>query len=71
MCYKEVQKRLALRLFLALGTEGKKRFVQKNPHTEVSKLEFREMVTLAKASFEQTKISHASGINCSLNHKKQ
>ena len=35
--YNEVQKRLASRLFLALGTEGKKKFVQKNPHVEVSK----------------------------------
>ena len=30
--YNEVQKRLVSRLFLAFGTEGKKRFVQKNPH---------------------------------------
>ena len=52
--YKEVQKRLASRLILALGTEGKKSFVQKNPHTEFSKLEFREVVTLAKTSFEKT-----------------
>ena len=52
--YNEAQKRLASRLFLALGTEGKK-FVLKNPHMEVSKLEFREMVILAKASFGKTK----------------
>ena len=52
--YNEVQKRLLSRLFLALGTEGKKKSVQKNPHAEVSKLEFREMVTLAKASFVKT-----------------
>ena len=55
MFYNEVQKRIASRLFLALGTEGKKRLVQKNPHTEVSKLEFREMKALAKISFEKTK----------------
>ena len=30
------------------------KLVQKNPHTEFSKLEFREMVTLAKTSFEKT-----------------
>ena len=30
--YNKVQKRLTSRLFLALGTEGKKKFVQKNPH---------------------------------------
>ena len=36
--YNEVQKRIASRLFLALGTERKKRFVQKNPYIEVSKL---------------------------------
>ena len=53
--YNEVQKRLTSRLFLALGTEMKKKFLQKNPHEEVSKLEFREMVELAKASFEKAK----------------
>ena len=52
--YNEVQKRVATRLFLALGTEGKKKFVQKNPHVGVSKLEFREMVALAKISFDKT-----------------
>ena len=52
--YNEVQKRVASRLFLALGTEEKKKFVQKNPHVEVSKLEFREMVALAKVSFDKT-----------------
>ena len=52
--YNEVQKRVASRLFLALGTEGKKQFVQKNPHVEVSKLEFRQMVALAKTSFDKS-----------------
>ena len=52
--YIEVQKRVASRLFLALVTEGKKKFVQKNPHVEVSKLEFREMVALAKVSFDKS-----------------
>ena len=52
--YHEEQKRLASRLFLALGSEGKEKFVQKNPHTEVSKLEFGEMVELPKISFEKT-----------------
>ena len=52
--YNEVQKRVASRLFLALGTEGKKKFVQKNPHVEVSKLEFRQMVALAKTSFDKS-----------------
>ena len=41
--HQEIEKRLASRLFLALGTEEKKRFVQKYPHTEISKLEFREI----------------------------
>ena len=45
---------MASRLFLALGTKGKKKFVQKNPHTEVSKLEFREMIALANVSFDKT-----------------
>ena len=53
--YNKVQKRIASRLFLALGTEGKKRFVKKNSHIEVSKLEFRELVALAKIAFEKTK----------------
>ena len=53
--YNEVQKRLTSRLFLALGTEGKKKYVQKNPHIEISKIEFREMVSLAKVSLEKTK----------------
>ena len=51
--YNEVQKRLVSRLFLAFGTEGKKRFVQKNPHVEISKLQFKEMVRLAKVTFEK------------------
>ena len=49
-----MQKRVASRFFLALGTERKKKFVLKNPHTEVSELEFREMVELAKISIEKT-----------------
>ena len=53
--YNEVQKRNTSRLFLALGTEGKKKIVQKNPHIEISKLEFRDMVRLAKVSFEKMK----------------
>ena len=53
--YNEVQKRLTSRLFLALGTEGKKKFVQKNPHIEISKIELREMVRLAKVSSEMKK----------------
>ena len=52
--YNEVQRRIASRLFLALGTEGKKKLVQKNLHVEVSKLEFREIVALSKASFDKT-----------------
>ena len=51
--YNEVQKRLVSRLFLAFGTEGKKCFVQKNPHVENSKLQFKEMARLAKETFEK------------------
>ena len=47
-----LQKRLASRIFLAFGSEGKKKFKQMNPHTEVSKLGFQE---IAKISFEKTK----------------
>ena len=53
--YNENLKRHTSRFFLALGTEGKKKFVQKNPHIEISKLDFTEMVRLAKVSFEKTK----------------
>ena len=53
--YHEVGKRLTPRLFLALGAEGKKKFTQKNPQTEISKLGFRDIVRLAKISFEKTK----------------
>ena len=53
--YHEVGKRLTSRLFLALRAEGKKKFFQKNPHTDVSKLGFREIERLAKISFEKTK----------------
>ena len=49
----EVQKRLVSRLFLAFGTEGKKRFDEKNPQVEISKLKFKEMVRLAKETFEK------------------
>ena len=53
--YNEVGKRLTSRLFLALRAEGKKKFIQKNPRTEISKLGFRDIVRLAKISFEKTK----------------
>ena len=53
--YHEVGKRLTSQFFLALGAEGKKKFIQKNPHTEISKLGFREIVRFAKISFEKTK----------------
>ena len=53
--YHEVGKRLTSRLFLALGAEGKKKFIQKNPHTEISKLNFWDIVRLAKISIEKTK----------------
>ena len=53
--YHEVGKRLTSRLFLALGAEGKKKFMQENSHTEISKLGFREIVRLAKISFEKPK----------------
>ena len=53
--YHDVGKRLLSRLFLALGSEGKKIFIKENPHTEVSKLGFPEIVRLSKISFEETK----------------
>ena len=31
-----------------------KRFVQKNPQEEISKLEFKEIVALAKATFKKS-----------------
>ena len=38
-----------------MGAEGKKKFIQKNPHTEISKLGFRDIMRVAKISFEKTK----------------
>ena len=51
--YNEVQKKLVSRLFLSLGTEGKKRFLQRNPHAEVSKMTFRKITNLAEFSFQK------------------
>ena len=53
--YNEVQKKLASRLFFSLGTEGKKKFLQKNPHAEISKMSFREITELASVSFQKVK----------------
>ena len=53
--YNEVQKKLVSRLFLSLGTDGKKRFLQKNPHVEISKMSFREITELAEVSFQKVK----------------
>ena len=53
--YNEVQKKLVPRLFLSLGTEGKKRFLQKNPHVEMSKMSFRDITELAEVSFQKVK----------------
>ena len=44
--YNEVEKKVVSRLFLSLGTEGKKRFLQKNPHVEISKMSFKEIIEL-------------------------
>ena len=44
--------------------------MQKNPHTEVSKLEFSEMVELAKISFEKT-VSRMNVISCSTDRRRQ
>ena len=53
--YNEVQKKLVSRLFLSLGTEGKKRFLQKNPHAEISKMTFREFTNMTEVSFQKVK----------------
>ena len=53
--YNEVQKKLVSRFFLSLGTEGKKRFLQKNSHVEISKMSFREITELAEVSFHKVK----------------
>ena len=53
--YNEVQKKLVSRLFLSLGTEGKKRFLHKNPYVEISKMTFRDITELAEASFQKLK----------------
>ena len=51
--YTDVQNKLVSRLFLFLGIEGKKKFLQKNSHAEVSKTSFKEMVELAADSFQK------------------
>ena len=53
--YNEVQKKLVSRVFLSLGTEGKKRLLQKNPHAEISKISFTEITELASVSFQKVK----------------
>ena len=53
--YNKVQKKLVSRLFHSLGTEGKKQFLQKNPHVEISKMSFREITELAEVSFRTVK----------------
>ena len=53
--FNEVQKKLVSRLFLSLGTEGKKRILQKNPHAENSKMSFKEITELASVSFQKVK----------------
>ena len=53
--YNEVQKKLVSRLFLSLGTERKKRFLQKSPHAEISKMSFREITELASVLFQKVK----------------
>ena len=53
--YNEVQKKLVSRLFLSLGTDRKKRFLQKNPHAVISKMSFRENTELEEVSFQIVK----------------
>ena len=47
--------RRSFRLLLSLGTEGKKRLLQKNPHVEISKMSFKEISELASTSFQKVK----------------
>ena len=49
--YNLVQKKLVSRLFLSLGTEGKKRFRRKKTHAEISKKSFKEIAESASTSF--------------------
>ena len=53
--YNKVQKKLVSRIFLSLGTEGTKRFLQKSPHVEISKMSFRDITELAEVSFQKVK----------------
>ena len=53
--YNEVQKKLVSRLLLSLGTEGKKRVLQKNAHAEKSEMSFKEIFELAEVSFQKVK----------------
>ena len=40
---------------LSWGTEGKKRFLQNNPHAEILKMTFREITELAEVLFQKVK----------------
>ena len=53
--YNEVQKKLVSRLLLSLGTERKKRFLQKSPHAEISKVSTKGILELASVSFQKVK----------------
>ena len=53
--YNEVQKKLVSRKVLFLGTEGKQRFLLKNPHAEVSKISIKAIIELASDSFRKVK----------------
>ena len=52
--YNEVQKRVASRLFLALGIEAKNKICAKESAYRSFKVTIREMVALAKVSFDKT-----------------
>ena len=53
--YKEIQKKLVSRLFLSPGTEGKKRFLQKNPQAAISRMSFKKITELESVSFPKVK----------------
>ena len=58
MCSIMKSKNVYVSFILALSSERKRKFVQKNPHIEISKLEFRDMVRLAKVSFQKNEKHH-------------
>ena len=68
--YNEVKKRLVSRQFLAFGTEGKKRFVQKNPHAKILNWNLRNWSDWRRFLPKNARVILMSDTNCLKDPKK-